>query len=106
MRKVFQLLAFGGIDDADAFERNVQFLRRFLNLRAITQKNRRAEPERIELPRRLQDARLSPFRENDPFRVALELFNDAANKTHGKGVLERDANSKRLRTALDIERVI
>ena len=88
-RKCVEVFAFGGIDDANAFERNVQFLGGFFDFRAIAKQNRRAESQRIKLPRRLQDARFSAFRENDAFRMALQLFDDTADKSHGRLVTER-----------------
>ena len=67
-RECFQILVLGGFD-----------------LCPVTEQDRRAQPQRIELPGRLQDARLGSFREHDPLGVALELFDDAADETHGTG---------------------
>ena len=80
--EVLQFLALGGVDDADAIERNVQPLGRGFDFGTVAQQDRHAQPQRIELPRRLQYPRLGPFREHDPLRVPLQLLNDTANKTH------------------------
>jgi hypothetical protein len=42
----------------------------------------------MELARRLQDARLGPFREHNPLRMPLQLFDDTANETHGPEISE------------------
>src|SRR5581483_3957052 len=82
--EVVEVLALRGIDDADAFERNVQLLRELFDPGAVAEQDRRAEPERKKLPRRLQHARLRAFRKNDPLRMALQLFNDVPDKTHAR----------------------
>ena len=53
------------------------------DLRAVAQKDGRAEPQRIKLARRLQHARLRAFRKNNPFGMPLQFFNDVADETHG-----------------------
>src|ERR1043165_5874192 len=80
--EVIQVRAVRRIDDADAFEIDVQRLRDFFNFGAVTKKNRRAEAKGIKLARCLQDTRFRAFRENNPFRMALQLFYDTADKSH------------------------
>ncbi len=82
LHEIFQVLARGGIDDADAFERNVQVRRDFLDFRVVAEHDGRAEPQRVKLPRRLQNARLLAFGENDPLRMPLQFFDDIADETH------------------------
>ena len=53
-RKAFEVLAFGGVDDADAFERDVQALGGFLDFGAVANKDGNAEPQRMKLTGRLQ----------------------------------------------------
>lgn len=69
--KIIEILAFGGIDDANTFERNIDSLRGFFHFRAVAQQNRRAEAKGIKLPRRLQHARFGAFRENHTLGVTL-----------------------------------
>jgi len=38
----------------------------------------------MELPGCLQDARFSAFREHNPFGMALQFLNYAADKSHGR----------------------
>ena len=80
-----------------AFQRNVQLLRRFFDLRAVAQENRHAQAQRIKLARRLQHARLRAFRKNNPLRMPLQFFDDTANKSHGAklAAIRESANSSR-----------
>src|SRR5947207_15669901 len=80
--EIVQLLAFDGVDDADAFQRDIQCRGHVLDLSAVAYQNRRAQPQRIVLPRRLEDAGLDPFRKNDPLGMPLQLFDDTAYKSH------------------------
>ena len=48
----------------------------------IAEQDGRAEPQRMKLPRRLQDARFLAFGKNHPFRMPLQFFDDVADKTH------------------------
>ena len=82
--EILQVLALGGIDDADAVERNVQVLRGGLHFGRVAEQDGRAEAQRGKLPRGLQDARLLALRENDPLRMPLQFFDDAADETHGR----------------------
>src|SRR5207302_10747324 len=69
--------------DADAAQRNIQRLRDFFNLSAVTKEDGRAKAQRVELPSGLQDARFSAFREDDSLRMPLQLLDNTANETHG-----------------------
>src|SRR5882762_1111537 len=104
MSEVLEILAFRRVDNPDSLQRNIQRLGRFLNLRAIAQQNRRSQPKRVELPRRLQHARLEAFREDDPFRMSLQLLNDTANKSHGALTSPRTAKAQRRKFGLQIIR--
>ena len=72
--EIVQVLALGGIDDADAFQRNVQVRRRPPSLWPVAEQNGRAQPQRIKLPRGLQDARLRRLRETPPAWDAAAIF--------------------------------
>ena len=74
LRKIVQILAFGGIDDANAFQRNIERSARFFDLRAITQKNRRAQSQRIELAGRLQARAVPCLPEKQSAWDAAEVF--------------------------------
>src|SRR4051812_10119712 len=78
MDKVWQLFAFLGIDDANAFERDVQSLGDFFDFRSIAKKYRHAQSQGIELTGSLQDARFGSFREHDSLRMPLQFFYDTA----------------------------
>ena len=82
-REIVQILAFGGVDDADALERDVEGFGGFGDPRPVAEEDRRAQPQRIELARRLDHARLGAFREDNPLRMPLEFLDDAANESHG-----------------------
>ena len=82
-RKIIRVLAGGGIDDADAFERNVHAFREVFDSRGVAQHDGRAQPQRQELPRRLQNARILAFRKHDPLGMPLQFFDDIADETHG-----------------------
>ena len=82
--EIFQLLAFGGIDDADALEGGVQALGNFRHFGRIAQHDGRAQPQRVKLPGRLQDARLRAFGKHNPLRMPLQFFDDVADETHGR----------------------
>src|SRR5690242_3123088 len=73
MGKIWQFLALLGINDANAFERDVQCLSDFLDLCSITEKDRHAQSKRIELTGSLQDARFGSFREHDALRMPLQF---------------------------------
>ena len=77
-----QIFAFGGIDDADAFQRDIQFRGGLFDLGAVAQQDGRAQAQGIELARGLEDAGFGPFRENDPLGVPLQLFNNSGDKSH------------------------
>src|SRR5882724_6038626 len=89
MGKIVEVAAFRGVDDANAFEIDVQFGGDLFHFRAVAKKNRRAEAKRIKLSRRLQHARLGAFGENHSLGMALEFFNDRSDKTHGSLVAEQ-----------------
>src|SRR5437879_2531317 len=84
MPEIVQIFAFRGIDDANALQRDVQPLCRRLDGRSVAEENRCTQSQRIKLARRLQDARLGPFRKNDPFRMPLKLLDQTANKSHAQ----------------------
>ena len=86
LREIFQIFARGGIDDADAFERNVQTVRDLLYFRVVAEHDGRAEPQRVKLPRRLQNARLLAFGEHDPLGMPLQFFDDIADETHERQI--------------------
>src|SRR6266516_3943287 len=50
----------------------------------VAQQDRHTQAQAIELPRRLQDARFRALGEHDSLGMALELFDDVANKSHGE----------------------
>ena len=81
-REIFQILARGGIDDADAFERNVQIVRDRFYFGVVAEHDGRAEPQRVKLPRRLQNARLLALGKHDPLGMPLQFFDDIADETH------------------------
>ena len=81
--KIAQILAVGGIDDPDAIERNIQTLRDRSHLGSVAEHDGRAQPQRGILPCGLQNARLVALGKNNPLRMPLQLFDDAADKTHG-----------------------
>ena len=76
------IFTLGRIDNADTLQRDIQFRSGLLHLRAVAEQNGRAKPQGIKLARGLKNAGLGPFRENDPLRVPLQLFNNSANKSH------------------------
>ena len=82
MAKFSKSSLVGGIDDADAFERNVQFLGDRLDFGRVAEHDGRAEPQRVKLPRRLQDARLLAFGKHHPLGMPLQFFDDVADETH------------------------
>src|SRR5882724_6074640 len=82
--EIFKVFARDGIDDADAIERDVQFVGDNFYFFMFTEQNGHAEPERVKLPRRLQNARLIAFGENDPLGMPLQFFDDVADETHGE----------------------
>ena len=82
-REIIKIITFSGIDDANPLHRNIQVFGELFDFGAVTQKNRRAEAQRIKLARSLEHARLRAFRKNDPFRMALQFFNDVPDKSHG-----------------------
>src|SRR5258708_23701857 len=81
--EIFEVGARDGIDDANAVERDVQFVGDNFYFFMFAEQNGNAEPERIKLPGRLQDARLIAFGENDPLGMPLQFFDDVADETHG-----------------------
>ena len=83
LREALAFLAVFGVEDADAFERDAEFLGELLNFRAVAEQDGRAELERIELARGLKDARLGAFREHEPLRMPLQFFDDGGDETHG-----------------------
>ena len=82
-REILQLLALGGVDDADAFEREVQVRGDLFDLRAVAQQDGHAQPQGMELPGRLEHARLRAFRKDDPLGMPLQFFDDRSYETHG-----------------------
>ena len=72
--EIIQILALGGIDDADAVERHIQALGDLLHFLLLTQHDGRAEPQRVELSRGLQDARLRAFGKYHPLWDAAVIF--------------------------------
>src|SRR5262249_31702404 len=83
-RKVVQVLAFEGIDDAQSFERDVEVLGKFFDLVPVAEQDGCSESQRIELTCCLQHTRLSAFWKNNSFRMALQLFNDVPDETHAR----------------------
>ena len=53
-----------------------------LILACVAEHDGRAQPQRVKLPRRLQNARLLAFGKNDPLRMPLQFFDDIADETH------------------------
>ena len=78
-----QVFALGRIDDADAFQGDVQLRGRLLDLGAVAQQDGRAQPQGMVLAGGLQDARFGSLREHHPFGVALQFFNNRGDKSHG-----------------------
>ena len=87
--EIVQILALGRVDDADAFEGDVQRIGGFIDPGPVAEKNRHAEPERIELAGRLEHARLGAFREDNPLGMPLQFLDDAADESHGGLVAQR-----------------
>ena len=81
--KIIQVIALGRVDNANALEGNVQRFGGFLNLRPVSEQDGGAEPQRKKLPCRLQDARFGSLGKHNPFRMALQLLDDATNESHG-----------------------
>src|SRR5208282_806495 len=92
--KILHLLARVGINDADAVERDVQLLGGLLHFRLVAEDDGRAEPQGMKLPGRLQNARLFAFGKNHPFRMPLQFFDDAADKTHDDKLAASDEIAK------------
>jgi hypothetical protein len=82
IRKIVELFARGGIDDADAIERKVQAFGDLFHLRLLAEHDGCAELQGLELPRGPQDARFRAFGKNHPLRMPLQFFDDVANETH------------------------
>jgi hypothetical protein len=80
--EIIELFACDGIDDADAFERNIQIVCDRFYFRGIAEQNGRPEPQRLKLPRRLQDARLLALGENHALGMTLQFFDGIADETH------------------------
>ena len=72
--------------------------RGFLDFGAVAEHDGRAEPQRVKLPRRLQNARLRAFGKHDPFGMPLQFFNDIADETHA-GLSNRPPPKLQLETA-------
>lgn len=65
--ELIQFLAFGRIDDADAFEGDVQVRCHLFDPGAFAQENGRAEPQGLKLSGRLQDVGFGAFRKTTRF---------------------------------------
>ena len=50
--------------------------------------------QRLELPRRLQNARLLAFGKHHPFGMPLQFFDDVAYKTHGSRLTAKHETCK------------
>ncbi len=72
--KILQVLAGGGIDDADAVQRNFQCLGGLAHFGLVAEHDGRAQPQRIKLPRRLQNARFRRLRETPRAWDAAVIF--------------------------------
>ncbi len=92
--KIFQFLALRRVDDADAFERNVQTVRDGLHFGRVAEHDGGAQPQGIELPGRLQDARFLAFGKNHPLGMPLQFFNDVADETHGDRLAVKPKTAK------------
>jgi hypothetical protein len=82
MDEAVKILAFGGVDDADALEGDVEAQGGFLDLGAVAEKDGHAETQRIELAGGLKHARFGTLREDDPFGMPLQFFDDLADEPH------------------------
>ena len=92
-REILQVFAFGRVDDAHPFERDVQPLGCDLNRGAIPEQHWRSQSQRIELPRRLQNARLGPFRDGRAAFVGSQsLRRLELEKRREVGILIHDSN--------------
>jgi len=80
--EIFQVLAGGGVNHADALERDVQSFGGFLYFGVVAEHDGCAEPQRLKLPGRLQDTRLFAFGKHHPLGMPLQFFDDAADETH------------------------
>ena len=78
-----QVLAFDGVDDANALQRDVEILGGDGDAVAIAQEDGRAEAEGVELARRLEHPRVGALGEDHPFLVPLELVDDTGDESHG-----------------------
>jgi hypothetical protein len=83
VHEAIQIFALSGIDDANAFQGDIQAHGGFLDLGAIPKQDGDAEPQGIELARRLQHPRFGSLGEHDPFGMPLELFDYVPDKSHG-----------------------
>ncbi len=73
-----------GVDDADAFEGDVEGGGGRFDAGAVAEEDRDAETEGIELAGGLEDAWLSAFGEDNSFGVPLQALDDRADETHGR----------------------
>jgi hypothetical protein len=98
--EIIQVLARGGIDDADALERDIQVFRDFFNFSRVAEDDGCAETQRVELPRGLQNARLIAFWKHDPLGMPLQFFDDVADETHGRKLARRTESAIILTTQI------
>ena len=70
------------MDDADAFERDVEGGGGFFDRAAFAEKDGDTEAKGVELAGGLEDARFGAFGEYDPLGMTLELLDDAADESH------------------------
>ena len=77
-----QIFALGRVDDADAFQGDVQLGGRILDEGAVAEQDGRAQPQGMVLAGGLQDARFGALREHHALGVALQFFYDAGDKSH------------------------
>src|SRR2546430_1164971 len=81
MAEVVQIFTFRRIDNANSFQRHIEPLCGCLDGRSVAEQDRGAQSERIKLARSLEDARLRPFRKDDPFRMPLKLLDRTATNS-------------------------
>ena len=84
MAEVVQIFTLRRIDNANSFQRHIEPLCGCLDGRSVAEQDRGAQSERIKLARSLEDARLRPFRKDDPFGMPLKLLDQTANKSHAQ----------------------
>ena len=89
-----EVRALRRIDQADAFERDIEGGGGLLDSQSVAQQNRSPEAQGEELAGRLDDPGFGAFGKDDPLGVTLELLDDAANETHGRTMAEPPTSDK------------